>query len=411
MKVFNNQVVFFIILTLYFLNFSNLNGYSSTIPSRALPVDIFGTVVILFLVFINIAHNNKYFLPTKTKKILISFFLVLLLVSISRDNFTSSIRNFVAILVTYSLVITMSTLLHNIPLPKVFNSFLIFIFVFVIPVNLFVQYFNQGGFAIFPDRLGGEDTLRFGGALYHAHNAMVLGVSLIIVSYKYIILKKRTFVNISLIVILLFLLLLTDCRSIWGASIISVGYIYLKHTKYKIFSFISIFILGVYLVTSIVKFSSNAANTGEDLLFRQLIWLRAIEGIKNNPLKGYGGENYFITNSKSTIDIAENLNDPHNSFLDLFLQNGLPASIILIFMYISIYNSNNKSKQLKILNVLFIFWLVSPFFWGHIYKGTTGFITLFFPLTIFSIILHPALHLNEKQLKSLYSIKLNSFKG
>lgn len=395
MKISNQHILFFsFIFLFFFFNNASLNGYAGESNDRLIPIGIVGPFIVLICFLYIKSTNLKIYISENLMITLSLFFLNLLLISFFRNETISSFRNFASILITYSVVINMSAILHSIDFIKVLNIFVYLISFIILPFNLFIQQTRLNGFAILPDRLEG-DTLRFGGALYHAHNGMVLGFIALILIYQILIEKQKTLFNYLLLSTMIFCIILTDCRSVWGGVLLCAFLMFYSKVKSILVKgtvvFLSVLALAVGLINLTNKDTTLISKTGEDLNFRQLIWVSALKGISEAPIIGYGSDSYFEINSFSTEDISDNLNDSHNSFLDLFLQSGVIASFILMFFYFKVYSQFEKTKKRPELYILFVFWIIIPFFWGGIYRGTTGFITFFFPLTIFSIFLHPQL--------------------
>ena len=78
---------------------------------------------------------------------------------------------------------------------KVLKIFIYLISFVILPFNLYIQQTEVGGFSMFPDRQAGDDYLRFGGALYHSHNGMVLGLALLLLIYLMFIHKKKSIIG------------------------------------------------------------------------------------------------------------------------------------------------------------------------------------------------------------------------
>lgn len=402
-----HMFMYAIIFIFYFLNNSYFNGYTSDDYTRLIPVDLAGPITILALLIYIVYYKVRIKVNKIVLRYLFIFFGSLFFVSILRNDLYSSLRNFSSILITYSVAFGLSLIFHQIPFIKSLQLFILIVVFFILPINFFVQYTKLGGFALFPDRMGGEDTLRFGGALYHAHNGMILGFIAILLFYLVFVKKINRNINFILLIIVFFSIILTDCRSVWGGvaiSIYSMFYLFVKSKSLRRLSIFLSIVITIVAVNYLIAKSVTVGNTVDDASFRIIIWSRAIEGILESPILGYGNFNYFQSNFEAISDISQNLNDPHNSFLDLFLQNGLPASLLFIILFYKIYQNFKNHSSFVELTPIFLFWLIVPFFWGHIYKGTTGFIQFFFPLSVFSVILHPDIY-SMKFLKNKYQVE------
>ena len=395
MELNRNKIVLIINLLIVFFNNINYNGYyAESSIGRPIPIDILGPLLILFnYLYLRVERISLTFVSKKTNFQIVFFFIMLLFITLLRGNFFNSIRNLIAIYTTYFVLILVARISSKIEIKTYLNLLVDFIVFIVLPVNILIQFFIVGGFAFFPDRVS-FDFLRFGGGLYHAHNGMTLGFAFLL---QVFLLKNYNnnhlyFIYIKLLVLLVFIIL-TDCRSVWGAIIVCV--VIINTTSFKssmLIKYLSgffIFVLILFMVSNYMSSVGTGAKTTEDFEYRTEIWNISLDGIKESPLIGYGVDGFFPQSIKAKT-FNENLNDTHSSILALLLQFGIIVSSIFFYIYYTTGRFFYKYTKKKYKGLIFIlvFWIFAPFFWGNIYNGTTSFIQWFFPFSVFSILLH-----------------------
>lgn len=386
------------ILTI-FINYINYKGYSYIGGTdRIIPVEIMAPVLLL-LNFLFIKNNNiKHYFPQKIKSLLFMMLVILLVTTVFRENLYSSFRNTMAIVFTYLLVLSSSYIIKTLPLKDLISLLINIIVYIVLPINYFIQFKYLGGVTFAPNRLV-EDTLRFGGGLYHAHNAMILGTAILLKIFLILTKKSFSLIDIIKVLVLGISLILTDCRSIWLATFLScmILFLYMHNPKYLKLSLIIMATLITYFYVQYYFTKSITAKYSQsDFEFRGAIWLVSINAILKKPFIGYGGESPFESDSSAFL-LSNVLNDPHSAFLNLLLQSGIIVTALFIILYYNIgkYTIKNTGVSKGIISLM-IFWIIGPFFWGMIYNGTSNFITFFFPFTIFSILLHPSISMKPK---------------
>lgn len=330
------------------------------------------------------------------QKPLLLFLIVVTGIGLFRNDLVSGMENAASIVLTYSLIIGLSAMSFSLPFRRMLDVYIIFIAYIFLPITIFMHITKFGSLVLFPDRTE-NNNLRLGGIIYYAHTAMVLGIGGLFSLYQYIHSRKRfRFYYVFTLLILTIFLVFTDCRSSWGGVAVSYSLLILFNlSKEKRWPLIGVIIVTVIVANS-GTFLNNASKqyqTGDDFIFRLSIWNFAIEGIADSPLIGYGKENYFASNKKA-MDLDDRLHDPHSATLSLALQSGLIVLIIFCVIYYKTIRHyyRNSFGQKKPLIAVCIFWLFVPFFWGHIYNGSAGFMQIVFPLTYFISLLHPDLY-------------------
>jgi O-antigen ligase len=393
--------LFSFIFLIMFFNYCHYAGYNEDSDPLIAAQFLGPVLVIILLIYINI-NKLPSFYPKWTVRVFGVFVCWLLIIAFfQKEDVFDSLKVFTAFTITYLIAILTARVLHNIPIRKVFGRLLNIIVLIVLPVNLLIQIVSVGGLVLFPDR-SLDDGLRFGGGLYHAHNGMVLGIAFLINLFLIVIYKERNPQRIFYGAVLIIAILLTDCRSVWTGLIISVSYIvYIiaAGKNKKLIRSLAILLGSMYYMYSVVYTPKHTQSNGErDLSYRSQIWAMAVGGIAMSPVVGYGKNNYFQTNADNLDqDVTQGgrLIDPHNAYLDLMLQSGIITLVIFLVMYFMVFRNYRKhlNPLFKPIFTIFFFWIFLPFFWGRIYNGQSGFITFFFPFTIWAIILHPGLKL------------------
>lgn len=392
-KQIKNIVFFSFVLLIVFINNANFNGFSSEISTRIIPTEVIKPFIIMLIWFYIYLNKIKFNFPLKVKRYIIIFLIVLLFVAFTRSNLQSSARNFLAIFTTYLSSTGLALISHKIPITKLYYAYIYLILLVILPLNIAVQVFFQGGFELFPDRFV-NDSLRFGGALYHAHNGITIGIAALLLIHLIFQLGKKSKTNYFLLFISIISILFTDCRSVYAGLLISGYFLVIKTTKKKTTKFWFRLFTLIFVILSINSYKNidRDLDSTESTLGRTTRWLIGLDGIRKSPFVGYGDENYFELSRNTLGRDFKQITDPHNAVLHLALQSGILSTIIFILIYISVFNFYRKHNKNYGLLSIFIFWTFVPLFWGHIYNGTTGFIQFFFPLTIFSIFLHPDIY-------------------
>jgi O-antigen ligase len=227
---------------------------------------------------------------------------------------------------------------------------------------------------------------------------MLLGIGALLSLEQLVTYKGKTERLYYLFIFLLLnaFLLLTDCRSSWGGVALSYTILIMAHltriNRWRFAICIGLLAGGVYLVKDVSKIkTTHEYHTSDDFLFRLAIWGFAIDGITERPLTGYGNNNYFARNQKA-MRLDDRLTDPHSSTLSLALQSGLVVVVLFYWLYIRMARHYLRAsvEPHRPMVAVGVYWLLVPFMWGMIYNGSPGFIQVFFPLTFFLSMMHPA---------------------
>ncbi|QJD77226.1 O-antigen ligase family protein [Spirosoma rhododendri] len=336
----------------------------------------------------------KVFRPFKG--VFISFLLVLTGVGLFRGDVGAGINNMASITLTYSIILGLTMLGFSLPFRRTMALLVLFIAFIFLPLTTYIHLTKVGPLVLFPDRLQ-ENNLRLGGLLYYAHTAMLLGIGALFALEQLIVSRSK---SVRLYYGLIFLtlnvfLLLTDCRSSWGGVGLSYSLLIFLHlsraSRWKFGTLVGLLVVGFYVNEGWQTIHANRDyHTSDDMLFRMAIWGFAVEGIGEQPLTGYGTENYFAHNQKA-MATDDRLRDPHSATLSLALQSGLVAVVLFYWLYGKIIRHYNRfgAGNSRPMLAVGLFWLLAPFLWGTVYNGAAGFIQILFPLTFFLSLLHP----------------------
>ncbi len=387
-------------LVLLLVQFGRWQGQiNENLPSESGNNSIF-LLVFAPVLFITLYANRQWGYLTVFRPLrgpLLLFLAVIIGVGLFRDDLSSAARNMASIVLTYSIILGLSAMSFSLPFRRMFDVYIIFIAYLFLPVTIYVHLTEVGPLVLFPDRLE-SNNLRLGGLVYYAHAAMLLGVGGMFSLYQF--LQSRTYsvrlyYGLTFILLNIFLLF-TDCRSTWGGVALTYALLVLlnlpRHKRWAIISLTALTALLFYSGVFEVK-TTKQYRTTDDFEFRLAIWGLALQGISENPLTGYGTENYFSSNRKA-MDMDERLSDPHSAALSLALQSGLLALILFfrLYYYTVRHYSRHALGAYKPLIAVCLYWLFAPFFWGTVYNGAAGFIQILFPLTYFVSLLHPDLY-------------------
>lgn len=176
-----------------------------------------------------------------------------------------------------------------------------------------------------PNTLGPLAAISFLLSIYYIHNNPSI---------------KNIIINCALIIINLFVLKLTGCRSALVALIVSAVCILVfsikKDRKKKFIIIISLCLLaGILLVSKLPLLSKLTQRDWETGSGRTALYKSALVLIKDSPLFGYGSlSNYYELCQQ--ISIPMDRAGSHNSYLDMAVTYGLPALVFCLIAIISV---------------------------------------------------------------------------
>ena len=336
------------------------------------------------------------------RKIFLLLILDLFVVCFFRNDFSKSLRNFTSILLTYGIVFFLSSLIQSIKLKHVL-FILNLVILLVIGASAFVHVTKVGPLTFFAhDNM----MLRMGGLFPFSNIGLLAGFSLVVslISFWLKPSKLNIIYNSIQIVLMLVTIALTDIRSALLTAVFVgiIAILLMVKNKGQRLSLI----LAIIIISTVGYFAYNiyiANTTGqqtltESLSYRSEIWKLAVRGTFERPFSGFGSESYLA----STIEagtLQPGLFDSHSAILGLTLQSGIPAILLFLILYVSIFTRTFKSNFKPIVS-LGLYWLIAPFFWGDVYMQTIGFIQIIFEITFIGLLLHGDLYSQEKEIES-----------
>ncbi|HEX2786580.1 MAG TPA: O-antigen ligase family protein [Ignavibacteria bacterium] len=163
--------------------------------------------------------------------------------------------------------------------------------------------------------------------------------------------NKYKILHIILSLSCLFGIILTQSRGVWLSLIVAIILMFIN--KPKKFIVLSVFLVLIFFafstiildrVNSVLLFANDVSSLG-----RLQAWLATIILLKENYLTGYGFYTFSIYKDYVFDYYFVPVTNSHNTFLNLFFEMGVPASIIyLSFYFRSIYYCiRNMSKRMK----------------------------------------------------------------
>jgi O-antigen ligase len=177
----------------------------------------------------------------------------------------------------------------------------------------------------------------------------------IMISFIYLITnnKKKNNINLLFFVLSVFAMLLTGKRGHFLASLISIFFVTIFYYRTKKKKFLKKILFITFILTLIIMFSLILIPDLQKVLVRYIpddgdytsgrinLYRNAIEMIGEKPILGWGGNTYGNIYGISV----------HNTYLQLFLENGVLA--FLLFIFILLFNfmyTINFSKKVMLNN-------------------------------------------------------------
>ena len=195
----------------------------------------------------------------------------------------------------------------------------------------------------------------------------LVGINIIFCLYLLKIFKSRiVYILYFILIMSIFYILILSSRTTWIAIFISFfiysgyrdGKIYFSRSLVRIIFILFIISIFVFLIptSSIVGFEDLGKRfeffttlRDDNLDARFIRWILAIEMISDNFF-GYGFSYYGY---------KTNLQTPHNEILGQLVSVGVIATSIMIYIYISIFNSIRKLKENKQVQFIFYYMFFS----------------------------------------------------
>ena len=328
-----------------------------------------------------------------------AYFLLITALSFLRPDVATSFSNAMSVVLCYTVVFCYGAIAFSLPYRRMVDVFLIFIALIFLPSAIYVHLRFVGPLVLFPDREV-SNNLRFGGVVYYAHTAMILGTGCMLALSQFLdarTTRGKLIYGATLGLCGLFLLF-TDCRSVMSGLAMAGTYRFLSSlpSLKRYVTITAMAVLGILLTIGLSLRNKPVTkyDTEGDFSFRSYIWMYAFQGVQENPWVGYGSKSYLKTNETALDHLGPDLYDPHNALLGLALQSGVIALVLFLIIYISLnrlYLKHALARGRPQL-MLTIFWVYVPLFWGAMYNATPDFIEFFIPLIYVLNFLHPDLY-------------------
>ena len=289
-------------------HFGDLNGISSVqraaAPDHATFFAMLLPVLIVVIVWFGYVRHLQVLFKFRTGIALL--LLGTVLVSLGRDDAASQLRNSFNIILSYLVIFSFCAMAFAIDFKRSLDAIILFTVFIFLPATTYTHLTKVGPLVLFPDRTT-DNMLRFGGMVYYAHTAMILGVAGLFSLLQFLkssSMRQRLWYA-GLFLICNVFLVYTDCRSAWGGVGLSYGLLAWPHMSLRakyIAGASAVLLIPAFLLTKslLTKTVATNYNTESDFQFRMRIWQYAIRGIENRPVTGYG--------SKGFLEFDENKN-------------------------------------------------------------------------------------------------------
>lgn len=321
----------------------------------------------IIYIIINKDFNHLKELLYKFKKLIFAFSLIILSMTISNVindvSSTDAWKLELMFILRYALIFIILIYFYS---KDIINKKSLTLFIFI---SLFVQsadgiYQSIFGYDFFANNIANLKT-GINGAIGNRNTySFLMGLGFIL-SFVCLTKKSNTLLVNSylsmLLVIFTFLILFSYSRAVWVALFVGLLIYIVSQSKYlkaKYFIYLLIFLCIVFLIFMNIDSLSNRMNQLFTLntSYRDKIWLKAIELIKEKPFFGWGMDTWKING-------AINLNGIHNSILEILVFTGLFGLVSFLgFFYITIKHIL-KNRQWELLFLISFLFITSQF--GH----------------------------------------------
>jgi len=158
-----------------------------------------------------------------------------------------------------------------------------------------------------------------------------------------------------------FTVLFSYSRTVWGALVFCILlYVFFQSKYLKVTNIIYILVFSIIVIFLLINVDSLsnrlAALTSLNLSGRDLMWMKAIDLIKEHPLFGWGLDTWKIN---GTINYA----GIHNSILEVMLFTGFFGLLAFISLLYMVLKTIIVNKQWELLCIVFFLIITSQF--GH----------------------------------------------
>ncbi len=318
-------------------------------------------IIGLSVVLCALSRKEQFKIP-KNLLIASTLFLVLSLIS---ALFSADILRSLQLVLFYATCFGVLVLIHNnkAKIEKYFLEFIVALGFFFCLYSVLIGVFLNNNIADLIPQVGYQLVYPY--TFIHNHLGDFLLLPIIICGY--FILKKKYMLN-SILSIIFFapFFIFSYSRSAYFdlAAILTLLIIYAyKSKKLRILSFqtLGVIFLSVHLlllslaVTSNNKNLSNIYNVKNFLSQKELLHQKqllgsrpeytqeAIKSIINKPLFGVGPNNFYLASIKYTTFKQRWTGTAHNIFLEVMVENGLLAGILLLLLILNLLIKSRKN--------------------------------------------------------------------
>lgn len=348
---------------------------------------IFLLVVILYLLFTK--RLKKCFSNIKMSICLIAFSIMSLLTSLIHQNYIGVICT-IAIFVIITFIIFYMNYI-TIDLFEFIIDLIIFMSIFAAIYGLieYIAILNRMNIDSFEIVIFDKRENRINSVFFNAnYYAMMIEFFVTLCFYKILKINNKyknnkKIIYYTLVIILnIFLLYLTGCRSAWPALAIGIFVLLLIDKHYK---FIGIFLgllflccLGILLFPNIFPRIDNVVSY---FFTRENIWITALKALKDNWIIGQGPLTYFHVVREYGGHVTHHA---HNVYIDPFLSHGVIGVGLLIPFAVSSFKGYLTIRKEK--NVRSFFALGLSMITIVLIHGMTDY-TIYFVQTAFVFLL------------------------
>ncbi len=353
-KYFSSDYLFNILLLIWCISipFKNAVYQSAT-----------ALIILFFLVYIIKNKDYVYFkeLASKFKDLILVFSLIILSMTVS--NFINDVSNTDAwrtelmFILRYALIFVILLYFYS---KDFINKKRLFLFAFI---SLLIQSFDGVyqsilGYDFFNHNIGNLSRGLTGATFNRNSFGFFMGLAFLM---SFLCLLKRVKIDIKTLfffislVLFAYATLFSYSRAVWGALFSSfLIYLVINLKSFRVKHIISLIII-IFITIMIFENVDSLSNRFNSLLdgnssLRDVIWLKAIELIKEKPLLGFGLDTWQIHGLKQFAGL-------HNSILEILLFTGtlgLLAFLSLLFLTLKTIFINKKWDLLLIINYLFV---------------------------------------------------------
>jgi len=187
--------------------------------------------------------------------------------------------------------------------------------------------------------------------------------STVAILFSTLLFNKKFFSTLIKLPMIIIGIFISFSRTAWLSMFIAL---ILSFGKLKNIVFIALAVLLIYTIIPGDFFYSvlRIENLGSG---REVVWIYAIEMLKDNFLFGFGFSSYFdiknifLTNFELDLFEFESTDHLHNSYLTLIFESGVIVALIYIFAIIEQFIHAPKDNKNVLLYIFFTF-LVASFF-------------------------------------------------